>query len=159
VDFSKETFDRTTIGKLKNGDKVNLERALKADSRLGGHMVTGHVEAVGRLVSITGMGNSKKFEFSCPSEFEKFVVEKGSIAVDGVSLTVTDISRINSREFKFGIAVIPYTLKSTTLGLKKNGSLFNIETDILAKYAVKNNSKQSNSEITYDLLERKGFLK
>lgn len=132
VDASHETLSRTTLGALAPGSKVNLERALRSGDRLGGHIVNGHVDGVGEVVSKTKSGGSFIFRFSLPEELAKYVVEKGSVAVDGVSLTV------NSAEgSEFTVNIIPFTLAETTFGGLGPGSRVNIECDIIAKYVEK----------------------
>ncbi|MGE0368093.1 MAG: riboflavin synthase [Candidatus Dadabacteria bacterium] len=132
VDASRETLSRTTLGTLAPGSRVNLERALRSGDRLGGHIVNGHVDGVGEVVSKTKSGGSFIFRFSLPEELAKYVVEKGSIAVDGVSLTV------NSAEGnEFTVNIIPFTLAETTFGGLGPGSRVNIECDIIAKYVEK----------------------
>lgn len=132
VDASRETLSRTTLGTLAPGSRVNLERALRSGDRLGGHIVNGHVDGVGEVVSKTKSGGSFIFRFSLPERLAKYVVEKGSIAVDGVSLTV------NSAEGnEFTVNIIPFTLAETTFGGLGPGSRVNIECDIIAKYVEK----------------------
>ncbi|OGS18697.1 MAG: riboflavin synthase subunit alpha [Elusimicrobia bacterium RIFOXYA2_FULL_40_6] len=156
ADVSGETLKLTNLGELKPGSMVNLERSLRTDSRLGGHMVTGHIEGIGRIVSIKNDKNSRIYEFSYPKELGNYIVKKGSIAVDGISLTVADIKKANS----FTVAVIPHTLKNTTLNFKKTGDKINLETDIMAKYIKKSQQNQKeNSKISFDLLKRTGFIR
>lgn len=132
VDASHETLSRTTLGALAPGSRVNLERALRSGDRLGGHIVNGHVDGVGEVVSKTESGGSFIFRFSLPEGLAKYVVEKGSVAVDGVSLTV------NSAEGgEFTVNIIPFTLAETTFGGLGPGSRVNIECDIIAKYVEK----------------------
>lgn len=132
VDASHETLSRTTLGALEPGSRVNLERALRSGDRLGGHIVNGHVDGVGQVVSKTKSGGSYVFRFSLPEELAKYVVEKGSVAVDGVSLTV------NSTEGnEFTVNIIPFTLAETTFGVLEPGIRVNIECDIIAKYVEK----------------------
>ena len=132
VDASDETLSRTTLGALAPGSKVNLERALRSGDRLGGHIVNGHVDGVGEVVSKTKSGGSFIFRFSLPEGLAKYVVEKGSVAVDGVSLTV------NSAEGnEFTVNIIPFTLAETTFGGLGPGGRVNIECDIIAKYVEK----------------------
>lgn len=136
-DTVPETLQRTTLGKKKKGDPVNLERALKADGRFEGHVVQGHIEAVGEILSLAKDGILKCLY---PKMLKGFIVEKGSIAIDGVSLTVARLRSARQASQSFGgqaqceIALIPYTLKVTTLGLLKEGDNVNIETDILGRY-------------------------
>lgn len=129
ADVSQETVELTTLGALKQGDKVNLERALRLSDRLGGHIVTGHIDALGTLVMRHPAGNSTIYQFSAPAEVMEYVVPKGSIAVDGISLTIAQV-----RDDSFAVAVVPHTEESTTLGSKAAGSKVNLEVDMLAKY-------------------------
>jgi riboflavin synthase len=124
-----ETLARTNLGELKPGSPVNLERALAVGDRLGGHFVSGHIDGVGRLLTRDDTGEWSTFWFSVPRELAAQMASKGSIAVDGVSLTI-----VESEPDRFSIALIPYTLAVTTLGRLKAGGRVNLETDILAKY-------------------------
>ena len=131
--YMPETLARTTIGGLKVGQTVNLEESLRVSDRLDGHIVLGHVDTVGKIISITAEGNSKIFTIKPrESKFMKFLAEKGSATLDGVSLTVTKV-----RPLYFSVKLIPYTFQNTAFGGKKVGSLINIEFDILAKYLEK----------------------
>jgi len=153
-DLSEETLKKTNLGELRPGDKVNLEKALKVGDRLGGHLVTGHIEEVGKIVSIKPENRTKIFEFSAPWEMSKYLAPKGSIAVDGISLTVVEVNR----PLVFTVAVIPYTLENTTLGFKKAGASINLEPDILAKYTERIlEAKKTKKEITLDFLKEVGF--
>jgi len=153
-DVSGETLVRTTLGKLKSGDAVNLERAMRADSRMGGHFVQGHVDGVGGILRVTRGQNDWTFEFSAPAELRGQIVEKGSVAVDGISLTAASLTSEG-----FTVAVIPHTFERTTLGRKREGDEVNIETDILGKYVRQftQGMKKGESNITPDFLERHGF--
>jgi riboflavin synthase len=125
-----ETLERTALGALETGERVNLERPLRAADRLGGHLVQGHVDAVGHIVARTPLPDgSSRFTLSAPPEVLRYVVEKGSIAVDGISLTVTAVG-----DETFDVAVIPHTLAVTTLGHKDTGAPVNVEADLVAKY-------------------------
>lgn len=128
-DISPETHKRTNLKYLKVGDKVNIERALKTDSRLDGHLITGHVDDVSKILSIKKTGDAWEFDFSIPEQLNKFIAEKGSVAIDGISLTVA--KKVNNR---FSVSVIPYTFEKTNLKFKKAGDYVNIEVDILARY-------------------------
>ena len=128
-DISEETFERTALDRLRPGDPVNLERPMLLTDRLGGHMVQGHVDGVGRVVAVTPQEGGSTIEIELPEGLERYVVEKGSITVDGVSLTVTGIDGRT-----FGVALIPHTLAVTTLGTTKPGDPVNLEVDVLAKY-------------------------
>lgn len=129
VDVSQETLDRTTLGKLAQGGHVNLERALRLSDRLGGHMVSGHVDAVGHVVMRQPAGNATLYRFSVPAELAPYLVEKGSVAVDGISLTIAQLN-----EDGFSAAVVPHTESVTTLKEKPIGAPVNVEADIMAKY-------------------------
>jgi riboflavin synthase len=128
ADLSEETLKKTSLGRKKAGDAVNLERSMRADARFGGHFVQGHVDGTGAVAGITPQGQSKLYAFSFPKEMEAFLAPKGSIAVDGVSLTI-----VEAKGGVFTVSVIPYTEEGTTLGLKKPGDPVNLEADILAK--------------------------
>jgi len=124
-----ETLSKTNLGGLKPGDAVNLERPLGVGGELGGHFVQGHVDGVGRVNAILYDGDWVEMWFRIPAELSRFIVPKGSIAIDGVSLTVVDVEAD-----RFSVALIPHTLQVTTLGNRQPGDAVNIETDILAKY-------------------------
>jgi len=132
VDASHETLAKTNLGKLKVGERVNLERALKAGDKLGGHIVNGHVDGVGKLKSRTKKGESFECVFSVPKNLAKYIVEKGSVAIDGVSLTVNAVEGT-----EFIVNIIPFTQKATTFGDLRKGSTVNIECDIIGKYVEK----------------------
>ncbi len=129
VGYMKETLNKTTVNSWKTSDRVNLEPSLKLGDTLDGHFVYGHIDTVGMIKSIVKQGDSSVFEISIPKEFLKFVVYKGSVAIDGVSLTV---SARNSKTFN--ISLIPYTLEHTNLGERKVGDGVNVEVDVLGKY-------------------------
>lgn len=129
MDLSDETLARTTLGSLSQGATVNVERALAVGDRLGGHMVQGHVDAVGRLMSITMEGEFAVYRWSYPEAFADLVVSKGSIAVDGISLTIVDPDTSS-----FAVALIPETLRRTNLGTSRIGDPVNLEFDMVAKY-------------------------
>ncbi len=126
-----ETLKRTNLGQLQAGSPVNLERALRAGDRLGGHYVTGHIDALGTVASIRQEGDWAFYYFAVPPALIRQMASKGSVAVDGVSLTLVDVD--NDKNL-FSVALIPHTLSVTTLGQRAVGSLVNIETDLLAKY-------------------------
>jgi riboflavin synthase len=131
--MGKETQRITTLGHLTDGSRVNLERALRLGDRLGGHWVSGHVEETGRILTIEKSRQSAWFTFRIPPAVRRYVVSKGSLAIDGISLTVAAV-----RGERAKIMIIPHTLKHTTLGEKKAGDLVNMEPDLLAKYALRN---------------------
>jgi riboflavin synthase len=134
VDVMGETLDRSTIGELAAGDPVNLERCVPAGGRLDGHVVQGHVDGVGLLLEREGLGNWDRLRFGVPAGLARYIAEKGSIAVDGVSLTVTAVSPANDPEPWFEVGLIPTTLAETGLGSKPLGGRVNLEVDVLAKY-------------------------
>jgi riboflavin synthase len=132
VDVSPETLKRSTLGGLGAGGSVNMERALRLSDRLGGHIVSGHVDCVAMVQERRSMGAFTFFSFTLPEQWDRYVVEKGSVTIDGVSLTVNGCS-----PGQFDVSIIPQTLQTTTLGLLKNGSRVNIEVDIIGKYVEK----------------------
>lgn len=132
VDASHETLSRTNLSGLRAGSAVNLERSLRVGDRMGGHIVTGHVDGVGVIQSITQVGESRVFSFSIPASLAKYVVEKGSVAVDGVSLTVNSVEGT-----EFSVNIIPYTLRETTFSEFRRSREVNIECDIIGKYVEK----------------------
>ena len=129
VDLSPETMRRTSLSQLTEGSRVNLERALSASDRMGGHIVQGHVDATGRITSIKPDGDSIIFRVRIPKRLDKYIVEKGFVAVDGISLTV-----VKRGASSFTLAVIPYTLENTNMAVLSEGDQVNLEADILAKY-------------------------
>lgn len=126
---SSETLSATTIGTLRAGDAVNLERAMPADGRFGGHMVAGHVDGVGRVRSVTPSGQAARIAFDVPSDLSRYLAAKGSIAVDGVSLTINRVAGTS-----FEVMVIPHTLAHTTLPRLRPGAAVNVEVDLVARY-------------------------
>jgi len=151
ADVSAETLARTTLGRLRRGQKVNIERALRLGDRLGGHIVLGHVDGVGTVLRQTKRGNSWTLTLSLPDGLHTWVVEKGSIAVDGVSLTVAAL-----RGGEIDIAVIPHTATATTLAEARPGTHVNIEADVLGKYAAKQLGGAGEG-VTEQLLAEHGF--
>jgi riboflavin synthase len=131
-ELGPETLARTTLGRLAAGDVVNLERSLRLSDRLGGHLVTGHVDAVGRLRSREASGEWVTCRFDVPAPLLRHLAPKGSVALDGVSLTVVDVDPAG-----FSVALIPHTLAVTTLGALEPGAAVNVETDLMAKYAAR----------------------
>ncbi|MCK4224215.1 MAG: riboflavin synthase [candidate division Zixibacteria bacterium] len=153
IEAVEETLKRTNLGQLKTGDSVNLERALRSSDRLGGHLVSGHVDFVGRIRSINQRDQSYIYEFDLPEEYQSHFVEKGSVAVDGISLTVVQVLKDS-----FGVSVIPFTMKETTLGKKKIGDAVNIETDLIGKYVERILTlKKDRFQITEEWLKEKGW--
>ena len=132
VEVSAESLRKTTLGALGPGHRVNLERSLRLSDRIGGHLVSGHVDGVGRLIAIADEGESSLFSFELPSGLGRLIVEKGSIAVDGVSLTC-----FHCKDDRFDVAVIRHTREMTTLGALRPGDAVNVETDLLGKYVAR----------------------
>lgn len=126
-----ETLKKTDLGKLQSGDKVNIERSLKVGERMDGHYVLGHVDGTGKIIEIEKMRKEIKIWIELPKELIRYVVKEGSIAIDGISLTVVDLLKN-----KISVCIIPHTMKITNLGTKKVGDKVNIETDILGKYVL-----------------------
>lgn len=132
VSASAETVAKTTIGGWKEGQTVNLERPLRLGDELGGHIVAGHVDGVAEVTGVSSEGESKRMTFSAPKELLRYIAPKGSVALDGVSLTVNEVDGSG-----FGVNVIPHTLKATTFGNAKRGSKLNLEVDLLARYVAR----------------------
>ncbi len=161
VDVSPETLSRTTLGELKINSKVNLERALRLSDRLGGHIVSGHVDTVGKIATRREQGDFIFFSFELEPRFDKYIIEKGSIAIDGISLTVN-----SCRPGGFEVAIIPHTAAHTTLSFKKPGDKVNIELDVLGKYIEKllfakkdeKGSEKPESGLNKEFLARYGFI-
>jgi riboflavin synthase len=160
VDVSPESLARTNLGKLSVGSKVNLERALRLSDRLGGHMVSGHVDAVSTVVDRRPLGDFVQFTFGVPAGLAKYIIEKGSIAIDGTSLTVNSCD-----DSTFSIVVIPHTLEVTLLGMLREGDPVNIEVDLIGKYVEKmlqaepGNTDKSQGGINPEFLVKHGFIK
>ena len=152
VDVMPETLDKTNLGLLHPGDAVNLERPLAANGRLGGHLVQGHIDDKGRVSSASRSGEALLLSFDIPPKLMPYIVEKGFIAVDGVSLTV--VSRDDS---SFQVSIVGYTREHTTLGNRGVGDVVNLEVDIMAKYVEQLNKPHSGG-ITLDFLQEHGFL-
>ncbi len=131
-EVSPETLQKTTLSAAKVGQRVNLEMALRMSDPLGGHLVSGHVDGTGEIAEVVREGNSFRYRFRVTPEIGRYLVEKGSVAVDGISLTVVDC-----RDQEFSVSVLPYTAEKTTLGEKKPGDRVNLENDIIAKYVEK----------------------
>lgn len=152
VDITQETLKRTNIGLLHAGDGVNLERPLTLDKPLGGHLVQGHIDATGRVASMSQEDEIIMIRFEAPPQVMRYVVEKGFIAVDGVSLTV-----VAEDTSSFQVAIVRYTRENTTLGRQRVGDLVNLEVDIIAKY-VERLSQTGATDITLDFLQEHGFI-
>lgn len=152
VQVSPETFSRTTLRQLKVGHAVNLERAMRADARFGGHFVLGHVDGVGKVEDVKDQGDFALWRFRAPAEVARYLVPKGSIAVNGISLTIVDPERDT-----FGVAIIPATLSKTTLSGKHIGDPVNLEADVLGKHVYHYLKGGSKEGITPEFLARCGF--
>ena len=159
VEVSPETLRRSTLSTARQGHPVNLETALKMSDPLGGHLVSGHVDGTGEILEVIPEGNSWQYRFGISREISRYLVEKGSVAVDGISLTVAECG-----EQEFTVSVIPHTAQSTTLGKKKPGDRVNLENDIIAKYVEKFVRQQEapgkpSSRIDASFLAQHGFTK
>lgn len=156
-DASLETLKRSTLGKLRVGSRVNLERALAVGERLGGHMVQGHVDGAGELISTTPEGNAYRMRFGFPRELGRYIAMKGSITVDGISLTVAALG-----DDWFEVAIIPHTWRETILSELKNGDPVNLEVDVLAKYVERLMTRSEEtpaalSKLTLEYLTERGY--
>ncbi len=151
-DAVAESLKRSTLDKIRSGDRVNLERALKVGARLGGHFVTGHIDCKGNIKSLKKSADNTKFEISLPKGYRRFITPKGSITVDGVSLTVGECFSDT-----FSVYIIPHTLKNTTLGLKRTHRPVNVEFDILAKYVLESKNEEKNTKVNMGFLKTHGF--
>ena len=165
ADITSETLSRTNLGDLKSGFKVNLERALTLNGRLGGHIVSGHIDGVGIIKNISKKSEDIELVIEVPTNLMKYIIEKGSVAVDGISLTV---AKVDNNKNNFSVAIIPHTLKETVLYYKKAGDKVNIENDIIGKYVERllsfndfnfNNetNNKENSNINMEFLIKNGF--
>lgn len=159
ADVSVETLDYTTLGALKNGSAVNLEKALRASDRLGGHIVSGHVDGVGEIISIHTDARSIRYRLRAPAELARYIAHKGSVCVDGVSLTV---NKVEGAEFELNI--VPHTQQKTVFSEYKIGSKVNLEVDVIARYLErlllgdKAAEKNSAEKLTASFLAEHGFL-
>lgn len=154
ADISPETQKVTTLGHLTAGDYVNLERALPANGRLGGHIVSGHIDGIGKLLSCKKLGDFYEITIELPENISKYTVHKGSVAVNGISLTIAE-----TQANVIKLAIIPHTFENTNLKFLKSGDYVNIETDILAKYVEKFLSTRDNKTgVNLALLQENGFL-
>ena len=151
VDVMPETLKRTNLGLLEAGDGVNLERPMALGGRLSGHLVQGHIDDVGRIVSLEWEGDALLFRFEAPPEVMRYTAPKGFIAVDGISLTITE-----KDTGSFGVSVVEYTHRNTTLGSRKVGDVVNLEVDIIAKYTAQFTQPQA-SGLTAEFLIEHGF--
>ena len=153
ADVMPETFRRTSLDELKRGGLVNLERALQVGGRFGGHIVSGHIDGVGKILSIRPEGNALVVDVAAENFLLKQIVPKGSVALDGISLTVVDAGNKN-----FSVSMIPHTREVTNFQSKRVGSPVNIETDVLAKYVERLMTFKTSTDVTKDFLAANGFL-
>ena len=159
AEVSPETLNRTTLVKAAAGRLVNLEKSLRVSDFLGGHLVSGHVDGTGEVIRVLVEGNAWRYRFRAPREISRYLIEKGSVAVDGISLTVAEIA-----EPEFAVAVIPHTAQTTTLGIKKAGDPVNLEIDPIAKYVEKflhqsERPAAQSSRLDAGFLAQHGFIK
>ena len=155
ADVMHETMRRTGLADARSGSQVNLERALQVGSRLGGHIVSGHIDGVGRIISITTDGIAKVIRIGIPDTMAPFIVEKGSIAIDGISLTVAAVTPDS-----FTVSIIPHTMANTTLLTKREGSIVNLETDMIGKYVhnfTVDYTQRGKGKLTLEKLIENGF--
>ncbi|AFA46870.1 riboflavin synthase [Acetobacterium woodii] len=161
ADVMSETLNRSNLGDLKGGSTVNLERAMPANGRFGGHMVAGHIDGTGDVLQITKDENAVIFEIGVPQKIRRYIIEKGSIAIDGISLTV-----IGMTADSFKVSVIPHTVKHTILNTKKAGDLVNLENDLVGKYIERlvlnpllktERNQEMPAGLTIDFLTEAGF--
>ncbi len=152
VDVMNETFMRSSLGQLRVGEEVNLERAMAANGRFGGHIVSGHIDGTGRIMSVFDDGNAKWYEISVDSELLEGIVMKGSVAIDGISLTVARVTTSS-----FAVSIIPHTLDATILRGKRAGQVVNIETDMIGKYIKKFVKDDKGRESVYEKISRGSY--
>lgn len=152
VDVMRETLERTSLHRLRAGSFVNLERALAANGRFGGHIVSGHIDGTGEIINIRRDANAVWYKIKTSEKIMEFIIEKGSIAIDGISLTVAKVDRS-----AFYVSVIPHTLENTILLRKKTGDIVNLENDIVGKYIKSFTDKNSNSTLCENFLKNNGF--
>ena len=154
ADVMNETLRRSSLGSLKNGSPVNLERAMPANGRFGGHIVSGHIDGTGTILSVKNDGIAVWYTISTTPEIMRYIIEKGSIAIDGISLTVAEVG-----DSIFSVSIIPHTSEKTILSYKKTGDIVNLENDIIGKYVGKFiNSDSRKSNISIDFLAENGFV-
>jgi riboflavin synthase len=161
VDVSPETLTKTTFGNAKIGDRVNLERALRLSDRIDGHLVSGHIDGIGTITLKQNIGNAIIVSFKVPRFISHYMIQKGSVAVDGISLTINNCSHDS-----FDVSIIPHTAKLTTIGFKKAGDLVNIETDMIGKYVERfvggkghdDKKKGTGGSLDMDFLAKSGFV-
>ena len=153
ADVMNETLNRSSLGSLRNGSKVNLERAMSAQGRFGGHIVSGHIDGTGKITDIKNDGIAIWYTISAKPEIMRYIVEKGSVAIDGISLTVARVTENN-----FSVSIIPHTAEQTILSLKKIGDIVNLENGIIAKYVEKLIVPPKKKGVTLELLAQTGFI-
>lgn len=154
ADVMNETLNRSSLGSLRTGSPVNLERAMSANGRFGGHIVSGHIDGTGIITNIRNDGIAVWYTINAKPEIMRYIIEKGSIAIDGISLTVAEVSKNN-----FSVSIIPHTAEQTILSTKKAGDIVNLESDIIGKYVEKLMSpEKSESNIDMAFLAERGFL-
>ena len=152
ADVSNETLALTTLGRLKAGDPVNLEKALRLADRLGGHLVSGHVDGIGKVVSITPDGRSQRWTFEVPASISRYIAAKGSVCIDGTSLTVNEVDG-----HRFGVNLIPHTVEHTAFHARRVGDAVNIEVDVIARYVERLLSSGGAPKLDEDFLKQHGF--
>jgi len=152
ADVSNESLSLTTLGKLGNGDSVNLEKALRLADRLGGHLVSGHVDGVGTVVSVRPDGRSQRWTFEVPTGLARYIAHKGSVTIDGTSLTVNEVEGT-----RFGVNLIPHTVEHTTFAQRRAGDAVNIEVDVVARYVERLLGAGEGGGIDADFLKQHGF--
>ena len=152
ADVSNETLSLTSLGRLKAGDPVNLEKALRLSDRLGGHMVSGHVDGLGKVVSIAPDGRSQRWTFEVPAAISRYIAAKGSVCIDGTSLTVNEVAG-----HRFGVNLIPHTVEHTAFHARRAGDAVNIEVDVVARYIERLLSRGETPRLDEAFLKQHGF--
>ena len=156
VDVMPETLDRSSLGQLQTGSRVNTERAMAADGRFGGHIVSGHIDGTGTIRDVRRDGNAVWYTIQAPEPILRLIVEKGSIAIDGISLTVARVDHVS-----FSVSIIPHTLQETALAFKRAGDIVNLENDCIGKYVAKlmgvEEEDKAGKGMTREFLQRYGF--
>jgi len=158
VDLSQETLKRSGFSQIKTGFEVNLEKAMQMNDRFGGHIVSGHVDGVGEICSITQLGNAVEYWVKAPEQLAKYIAEKGSITVDGISLTINDVEGA-----RFKLTIIPHTISQTIMANYKVGTPVNLEVDVIARYLERlllgeKASQPESKQSTMELLAKSGFM-